>query len=319
MAADARTNRKRNKRVLFFYRLIFFFVILWFVGHGLVNFVMGMLVQTEIVQKSVIEKKLAAEGYLIRDEILVTAPVTGRIINKLSEGERVGIEMPIMEVEAAEGTAMQAGEPYLIKAPISGVVSYVTDGLEEIFRPNELQALNMEKIEKIKVETIDNNDIDMVKKGNRLCKIVNNLEQMQMFLQFPLDAFGEPLQKGQELTLYFPEIEKTVTASILDLKGIGNNAQVLVEFPDTMYKLLNRREQKIELIIDQQEGIFINKKALVEKNTETGIYWLRKGFVFWQPVKILAEDGENVMVEGIESLTEIILNPQLVKEGQHLK
>lgn len=319
MAAVPRPKRVQRKRVLFFYRTIFILVILWFFGQGMFHFILGMLVESEIVQKSVVEEKVTLEGYLIRDEVVINSPVTGRIVSKISEGERVAVTMPVMEVEVATGTALENGEPYIISAPISGIVSYKTDGLEDIFQPNSLQSLDIDNIEQLQMETIDNTGNDVVKKGNRLCKIVNNLGKMQIFFQFPLDVFASPLQKGQELVLNFPQVGKKVTGVIIDLKGIANTAQVLVELPDTMYQLLNQRKEQVELVTQRREGIYISKESIVNKDNETGVYGLKKGFVFWLPVKIISEDGEKIMVEGIDPLTEIILNPQLVKEGQHIK
>lgn len=316
---DTKKNRnKRRKTIFFIYKLIFFFVVIWFFGSSFLNFLISILIDTQLVEISVVEEKYPTKGYIIRDEITFSSPVTGRIIKKAQSGERVGIDMPIMEIEASSGTFLQSGDPFLIKAPISGVVSYQTDGLEEIFRPNELQSLNMEKIEKLELEIVDNSKKDVVEKGKRFGKIVNNLEGMQIYIEFPLDIFNNPLQNGQELNLVFPEIDKEISVPIIDLKGIGNTAQVLVELPEIWYSLINVRVQPVEIVLKRNQGIVLPKKALVVKANKTGVFWLRKGFVFWQPVNIISEDNENVVVGGLEPLTEVILNPGLVKEGQYV-
>ncbi|KJS84713.1 MAG: hypothetical protein JM58_10350 [Peptococcaceae bacterium BICA1-8] len=312
-------SRKRRERIFLIYRVIFFFVIIWFVGSSLFGFIIGHLVDTQIIVESVIEKKYPTMGYIIRDEVTVSSPVTGRIISKVNTGERVGLDMPLFVVEGTAGTALELGEPITVNAPMAGVVTYVTDGLETIFWPNLLESLDMEKIEDLKADIIDNNKADVVEKGKRFCKIVNNLEGLQIYLEFPLDTFEEPLQEGQELNLFFPEINNEVKSVIIDLKGIANNAQVLVKLPEVWYSLLNKRTQKVELIIEKRTGIILPKKVLViNNNDETGVYWLRKGFVFWQPVEIISEDGDNILIEGLEQFTEVILNPGLVKEGQHI-
>ncbi|MFZ5944115.1 MAG: HlyD family efflux transporter periplasmic adaptor subunit [Bacillota bacterium] len=312
-------QRKRvKKKTLTVYKLFFFFVIAWFIGSGLLNLAIGLLVNTEIVTVGMIEKKYPIKGYIIRDEIVVTSPVSGRIINRVNPGERVGLNMPIASVESTQGTALESGDPIQLYSPAAGIVSYVTDGLEEIFRPGQLQKLDIEKINKLKEEVIDNSQMDVVEKGKRLCKVVNNLEGMQVFLEFPLELFTEPLQKGQALALFFPKLERHITGSILDLTGIGETAQVLIAVPEVWYSLINERIIDIEIILEKKEGIIIPEKALVFKNEEPGVYWLRKGFVFWQPITVLAQEDENVIIEGIEPLTEVILNPGLVKEGQHI-
>lgn len=314
----SKRNRKKKKKLLF-YRIIFFFVIIWFIGSSLYSFILGHLVNTQAVEKSVIERKHPVTVYVIRDEVAISAPVTGRILNKVQAGERVSLKTPVFKVEGSGGTALQAGTPVIVTAPIAGVVSYVSDGLEEMFRPNELQSLDKDKIEKLAINYIDNNKESVVEKGKRFCKIINNLEGVQLYLEFPLDIFAKPLQKNEQITLNFPELNKEVQGTIIDLKGVANNAQVLVKLPDTWYSLLNQRTQKVEIILEKRTGIILPRKALVTKeNQGPGIYWLRKGFVFWQPIKIISEDGENLLVEGLEQFTEVILNPRLVKEGQHI-
>jgi len=318
--SEAKTKRKRrNKKVVLVYRIIFFLVIIWFIGSSLYSFILGHLVDTQVVEKSIIERKYPVTAYLIRDEAAVSAPVTGRVVNKVQAGERVGLEMPVFQVEGSGGTALENGALVTVTAPMAGVVSYVSDGLEEIFRPNELQALDMDKIEKLEADVIDNTQEVVVEKGKRFCKIVNNLAGIQLYVEFPLDIFEKPLQKNQQINLFFPEFNKEAQGTIIDLKGVAHTAQVLLELPETWYSLLNQRTQKVEIILEKKAGIILPKEALISKEgQETGVYCLRKGFVFWQPVKIILEDGENLLVEGLEQLSEVVLNPRLVKEGQHI-
>lgn len=315
-----KTNRKRqNIKVLLLYRIIFLLVVIWFAGSSLYSFVLGHLVDTQVVEETIIEKKFPITAYIIRDEETVSAPVTGKLLNKVQAGERIGLGMPLFQVESTVGTALQAGTPVTVNAPISGVVSYVSDGLEDFFQPNELQSLDMDKLEELKIDIIDNNKEDVVEKGRRFCKIVNNLEGIQLYIEFPLNIFEKPLQKNAQIILYFPDLNKEVRGTIIDLKGVANTAQVLLKLPETWYSLLNQRTQKVEIVLEKKEGIILPQKALVTNdNQEIGVYWLRKGFVFWQPIEIISEEGENLLVNGLEQFTEVVLNPGLVKEGQHI-
>ncbi|MGI6225332.1 MAG: HlyD family efflux transporter periplasmic adaptor subunit [Peptococcales bacterium] len=315
-----KSRKRQSKKLLLFYRIIFLFVVIWFIGSSLYSLILGHLVDTLVVENIVVAKKHPVTAFLIRDEVTISAPVTGRVINKVQAGERVGFEMPVFQVEGSTGTALQSGNSITVSAPIAGVVSYVSDGLEEIFRPNELQSLDKDKLEELNINYIDNTKQDMVEKGKRFCKIVNNLKGIQLYLEFPLNIFEKPLQKGGQLTLYFPDLNREVRGTIVDLKGVQNNAQVLLELPETWYSLLNQRKQKVEIVLEKKSGVVLPQKAIVTKdNEELGVYWIRKGFVFWQQVEIISEDGENILVDGLEQFTEVVLNPGLVKEGQHLR
>jgi len=319
LAKKKRQKRKRKNRALLITKVIFSLVFIWFLGNSLINFAVSLLVDTEIVHLQTIEKKYQTKGYLIRDELIINAPATGTIRNPISPGEKVAKDAVLFEVITTGGTALQAGEPIQVKAPVSGVVSYITDGLEEFFQPNELQTLDMRKIEKLEAEVVDNSKSDVVVKGERFCKIVNNLQGIQIYMEFPLDIFKKPLRKNQKLTLRFSELDKEISVAVIDLKGINNTAQVLVKMPETWYSLINVREVPIQIILDKQEGVLVPKTALIGNDQkETGIYSLREGFVFWQSVNIIEEKENKVLIKGLEPLTEIILNPRLVKEGQYL-
>ena len=310
---------QKNKRKQRLYRVIFLLVLLWFIGSSIIKLLLGLFITTQFSQFGVIERTHELNGYILRDEVVIIAPATGKIKNKITPGERVSRDSEILQLEIATGTVLQTGDTLKINAPKAGVVSYVLDGLEQFFRPNMLEELDIRKIEKLTAQYVDNSTADVVEKGNGLCKIVNNLEGAQIYLEFPLELFKEPLQKGQRLTIKFPQLGREISAPIIDLKGYGNTAQVLVSLPEMWYGLINIRTIPIELVLDKQEGTLISKRAVVEKETgEKGVFWLRKGFVFWQEVQIIAEKGEELIIEGIEPLTEIILTPKLVKEGQHI-
>lgn len=308
-------NRKKQK----LYKIIFFLVLIWFIGSGVAKLTIGLFIDTEIVRAGVIENSHPLKGYLLRDEIVINAPVTGEVKDKVLPGERVSKGKDLFQVETVTGSGLDSKKTVNITAPKAGVVSYVIDGMEQFFQPNMLQELDINKIEQLTPKYIDNSSLDMVEKGNKFCKIVNNLEGIQLYFEFPIDLFENPLQKGQLLNLNFPQLSKEIYTPIVDLKGFGNTAQVLVNLPDMWYSLINIRTVDIELVLDRQQGILAPKKALVQKETgEVGVFWLRKGFVFWQDIEVIAEKENEVVIKGIEPLTEIILTPNLVKEGQHI-
>jgi putative membrane fusion protein len=319
-ASSTKRNRKQqNKKLLFLSRLIFIFVVIWFLGSSIYSLILGLMVDTKVVEESVIEKKYLVDAYILRDEVVIYAPATGRILNKAQSGARLGFEQPVFQIETSVGTALQVGNPVTVTAPIAGVVSYISDGLEDIFRPEEFPSLDMDKIGKLKIEIIDNSNIDVVEKGKRFCKIINNLEGLQLYLEVPLDIFDEPLQKNQELNLFFPDLNKKARGSIVNLKGVTNTAQILIKLPEAWYSLLNSRTQKVEIILEEKRGVVLPQKAvIINDKQETGVYGLRKGFVYWKPVKIIHHEGNNILVDGIEQYAEVILNPGLVKEGQYL-
>lgn len=56
----------------------------------------------------------------------------------------------------------------------------------------------------------------------------------------------------------------------------------------------------------------------MEREGERGVYLNRAGAVKFQPVTVLAEEGEQLAVEGLEPDSMVITHHALVREGQRL-
>ncbi|UNC92850.1 HlyD family efflux transporter periplasmic adaptor subunit [Candidatus Contubernalis alkaliaceticus] len=68
-------------------------VFLW--GYGMAS---SYVVKTVITEDSVLEEKIAVEGFIIREEKVVTSPQEGYLIWALEEGTRVGVGREVAEI-----------------------------------------------------------------------------------------------------------------------------------------------------------------------------------------------------------------------------
>lgn len=311
--------KKRPSKTIVLTRIIFILVIFWFVGNGLFSFFLNLLIKTEFVQTGVIEKKIATTGFLIRDEKLIYAPFTGELKNKYPAGNRIEKDGLLFTLESSQGSDLRNGQVTRINAPVTGIVSYYVDGLEEILNPQEVNSFNFQKIEKIKEQEQDLTSYTIVEEGKAICKITNNLEGIQLVFQCPLENFPSPLNKNQILDIRFPTLNKETRGKIIDLKGIGKDAQIIIKIPFLCYDLMNGRVQEIEIILNKKTGISLPRQAIVfDEIKGNGVYYINKGFVFWKEINIIAEEGDCVLVKGLDALTEVVLTPKWVKEGQYL-
>ena len=75
--------------------------------------------------------------------------------------------------------------------------------------------------------------------------------------------------------------------------------------------------------VSRAVGILKNGNyILVEKDGQSGVYYLQKGFVFWAPVtlgKTWDETGNVIVESGLEDGMIIVTTPKLVREGENIK
>ena len=86
--------------------------------------------------------------------------------------------------------------------------------------------------------------------------------------------------------------------------------------------VFQQRIYKIELPYDQMTGFLISPDIVVEKDGQTGVYYLQKGFVCWDAVTLVEpwdEEGRVVVESGLEDGMIIVTTPQLVREGENIK
>ncbi|SMB94217.1 putative membrane fusion protein [Desulfonispora thiosulfatigenes DSM 11270] len=312
-------RRKKSSKSLKLPKIIFIMVILWFFGNAIYSFVISSLIQTELAAEGVIEKNYETHGFIIREEHIITTPSSGTIENLFPDGEKIAKNNEVYAIKTVKGNALQKGQQVSVKAPISGIVSYNIDGLESNFSEDELQNINIKKLAQLQPKNTNNTKKQVVEKGTEVCKIIDNLKDIKCFIEFPLNTFNKPIQQGQVLQIRLPKYDEVVFAPVIDLKGVGNKAQILVEIPRMCYSLINERVIDIEIITKKKEGILLPSKAIVyNENKESGVYWKNRGLVLWRPIKVIEKKDNIVLVQGIDPLTEVITNPKWVKKGQYL-
>lgn len=312
-------RKKKTKRVLKLPKIIFILVLLWFFGHAMYSFVLNSLIQTEFVTLGSIEKKHEVKAFILKDEYVINAPSSGTIKNIFPEGEKIAKNKELYAIKTVKGNALENEEEISVKSPISGLVSYNVDGLESDFSMEELSKLNLENIANLNTKNIDDNKNDLVKEGKAVCKIIDNLKGIRCYLEYPLEIFDKHLQKGDQLQIRFPKYDNEIFVTISDFRKDKTNAQILVQIPQMCYSLMNERVVDVEIITKRTQGILIPLKAIVtdEKNNK-GVYLKNKGTVLWRPIEVMETDKDRVLIEGIDPLTEVIINPKWVRKGQNL-
>lgn len=288
--------------------------------HGLF---MPLFAQVEYIKSYEAEDSIEISGIIIRDEKAISAPNSGTIRFKVANGERVAINSVIAEVISLGGSQLEKKVVTPIKSTLTGIISLQVDGWENTLKEESLLELPPEKISSITHESIKPEFESLsnfeVEGGQTVLKIVNNLVNPRVFLQFPLNSFNKPLKKGDMIYLRNKEDNKLYKSFILDLKGIGNLAHVLAKLDTDGDQLLGKRKMDLLLIKTLRQGLAIPKKALVEENSSYKVMILEKGYATWEQIEVIEIIGDKAFVKGIKELTPVVINSSLFKEGQKLQ
>ncbi|GAW92585.1 HlyD family efflux transporter periplasmic adaptor subunit [Calderihabitans maritimus] len=286
------------------YRLAYLFflsVALWLLFNWLRGIIWSSLLETEIAEFGVLEKSISVDGLLIRQETLVTTPVKGRLRPLVEEGQRVRVGAAIAEVlPGSEG--VRTAESYVLTASRAGVVSYYYDGLETVLSPEMLNELDLDKLATF-METAQTS----TSFSNPAVRIVDNHKPLYLYFQINPEKLFE-VEIGNTLSLYLPGKEEAVKAEVVRLEKEAEHTTVLVRLPYQDH-LLNQRHISFRLVTDSYRGIIVERSLLVFKEGKAGIYVMKAGRIYWQPVKVLGEVGEKVAIDGIEEGSELLTGP----------
>jgi len=207
-------------------------------------------------------------------------------------------------------------ESVTLPLPRAGLLLHRLDGWEE---SSESPYFSAEQYAEISKETFVAQEGLWVEQGQPLVKLIDNW-QWYYNLLLPLDP-GRTLAARESVLCKFDFAPDEPVKALLMEAEIDAEAEevrltycIREQFPG----FEGLRWSRAELLLERSEGIIIPAAALVEREGERGVYLNRAGAVKFQPVTVLAEEGEQLAVEGLEPDSMVITHHALVREGQRL-
>ena len=157
-----------------------------------------------------------------------------------------------------------------VTAPMSGVVSYRIDNLEEALTPNGFEKLDKKFLEDLGLKTGQ-----IVSSNSEAGKIINNYECYIATIMNSKEAKEASI--GDKVTLRL-STQDNVTASI-EYKNEKDNYVVLVlKINDCVEKLIDYRKISIDVIWWEYEGLKVPKSAIIYDNGLSYIVRNRGGY-----------------------------------------
>ncbi len=318
-------------------KILLVIIVVWFVVTLVNNQILAGMVQTENVEITVLEHTETGYGLLHGTESLVIAQADGKVEPLVKEGERVRKGNAVVKI----------GETYSY-TNYAGLVSYSLDGLEESSDLSEICSTDLKK--RYEKQTGQNNEEEKDSKaetsdskkengkknkekqkqalpegvnGQAVAKVVNTFDEIYLYVTVPRGEYTESLVVNQQIEVHLMDLDQRVKGTVKEILDTKNgNRHMKLKLDTVKETVFQQRIYLVELPYEKQTTIAVPKKSLVTKKGETGVYYLQKGFVFWQPVTVGAtwDEYERVVIEsGLKEGDIIVTTPHLVHEGENIK
>lgn len=242
-------------------------------------------------------------------ETLLPAPCAGNVSYAGADGLRLRRGETALSVQPYGVNPGNTSTPSYVqdvKAPIGGLLYQEIDGLEMILTPDNLMAMELDKLlqEKPVVKKPET-----VQTGEAAGKIVNNLVPSAAFVA--LQQLDE-VEVGKTLRFIINGQQQTAKVK----RKSENPKGVVVQFNSFIDGSVIQRNQDI-LWVERSavSGIIIPKKALMQHGEEQGVYAVTDGIIRFRVLKVLDQDETWACVADMPEGMSVVATPREGLEG----
>ena len=305
----------RTKRKLYpkdnMVKILLLVIVAWFILMLAGNQIRTAMVQTEELKATVLEHVDTGYGLLHGTESLIIAQADGKVEPLVEEGERIRKGNAVFKIGDAYSWTNHAGR-----------VSYQLDGLEGIADLNGICSTNLEEGYALQ-QSRQKQDIPDGVNGQPVAKVMNIFDEVYLYVTAPRSAHTGSLEADQRIRVRLLDNGEQMTARVMEVLDTPDGFRYIkLKLGSVKETIFQQRIYKIELPYDQMTGFAVSPDILVEKDGQSGVYYLQKGFVFWAPVtlgKTWDETGNVIVESGLEDGMIIVTTPKLVREGENIK
>lgn len=152
-----------------------------------------------------------------------------------------------------------------ITAPMSGIVSYRVDGLEEEFSTGNFNNMTEENLEKIELRTGQ-----IIAKSNESGKIIDNFECYIAVLLDSEQSMNAKVGDKVQLRLSNQDVKD---ATIEQINEGSKKRTIIFKINEMTEDLINHRKIAVDVIWWNKTGLKVPNQALIEEN---GLYYVIK-------------------------------------------
>ena len=209
----------------------------------------------------------------------------------------------------------------------SGIISYKFDGNESKYNIDNISELNIDDIEYTENEYIDILNEGVIKHGQPIARIINNIKQ---YLAIVVEE-NEIMNFKENNSVIIRDKNNQINAKVHDIYTKNDKNVVVFEISEQNIEINDTRVAEFDIIYKSIEGIKIPKSSIVKKDNVEGVYIVSEtGSAKFIEIKGTSYENEEFIVidyykneiEGVKTIDiydEIILEPKKVKNGSVVK
>lgn len=314
----AKTKRRKRYPKENIVKILLLIIVVWLLAMLSMNQIVSSLVKTEEVQTTVLEHTDSGYGLISGNEYTISAPADGAAERTVAEGMRV-----------RKGNAVFNVNGVIAYTNASGRVSYQIDGLEGNTDLSAVCSTNLEtRYAEQQGKDQETTGSDAVA-GAVYAKVIDIFDDIYLYLTVPRTSYTNTLEIDTSIPVRLVDIDYEILATIQEIVDAADGSRYLkLKVENVKETVFQQRIYKIELPYDRVTALSIPEEALVERQGETGVYYLQKGFVFWKPVTpgqawpdlgLVAIEQTEEDEDGLQSGDIVVTTPHLVREGENIK
>ena len=209
----------------------------------------------------------------------------------------------------------------------SGIISYKFDGNESKYNIDNISELNIDDIEYTENEYIDILNEGVIKHGQPIARIINNIKQ---YLAIVVEE-NEIMNFKENNSVIIRDKNNQINAKVHNIYTKNDKNIVVFEISEQNIEINDTRVAEFDIIYKSIEGIKIPKSSIVKKDNVEGVYIVSEtGSAKFTEIKGTSYENEEFIVidyykneiEGVKTIDiydEIILEPKKVKNGFAVK
>lgn len=245
------------------------------------------------------------KGLVIREERVRYSPYSGYIVLRKKEGERVDYGNEVIRID-----------DQLLYNYRPGLISYSSDGLEEVLRPERLAEMTIKDFRQARRDFNQLVNGNYLKKGQAAFRIIDN---NQMYVVIKTEAIEVERYRINE-TVFFQSdqydyglIDGRVAHKIVS----GEQGLIIVALNLFVKEWLNLRWLDLKFIKNIYRGIVIPRKAIFTQPEGEGVLiYQPDGTYSFREIRIVNGNADEVVVNGVEVGESVIENPAAVNFGR---
>ena len=177
-----------------------------------------------------------------------------------------------------------------IKAPVSGIVSYRVDGLEDVLKVEDFSKFNKEFLHNLDLKTGQT-----VALSEEMGKIINNYQCYIIFNSKSNEAKNSKVGDTIKIRLQNSNVINATIENIINEED--KTKTIIIKITKNIEDLISYRKISFDIIWWSEEGYKIPTEAIKEEDGKSYIIRNRNGYYDKMLIKILKQNDEYCIVE----------------------